>query len=205
MQSNGGRMKAHNADQAGGPESRQPLSFLHLFAGVERKADFSCYLHALDARSMAWNCHEVDILRGLDHDLLDRNLQQELMEQVSAGRLSALVVMPPCNTWSRAVRPRPIRNSLHPLGFPWLSHAHKVKTDNTSMMVFFAVAMLQAAARARDRGHNVLALLEHQEDLGQAPRGHPASIWQLPQVRGLRRMEFQVGGTPPVLFWHRLQ
>ena len=167
-------MKAHNADQAGGLESRQKLSFLYLFAGVERKADISCYLHALAARSVAWNCHEVNILSTSDHDLLDQDLQQELLEQVSAGRFSALMVSPPYNTWSRAVwantlGPRPIRNSLHPLGFPWLSHSNKVKADNANMLVFFAVAVLQAAARARDRGHNVVAMLEHPEDLGQAP------------------------------------
>ena len=196
MQSDGGKMKAHNADQAGGLESRQKLSFLYLFAGVERKADISCYLHALAARSMAWDCHEVNILSTSDHDLLDQDLQQELLEQVSAGRFSALMVSPPYNTWSRAVwantlGPRPIRNSLHPLEFPWLSHSNKVKADNANMLVSFAVAVLEAAARARDRGHNVVAMLEHPEDLGQAHRGHPASIWQLPQVRSLRRLGFK--------------
>ena len=152
VQSCGGRMKAHNADQAGGPESRQPFSFLHLFAGVERKADISGYLHALAARSMAWKHPQRVGPRFVDQDF-----QQELMEQVSAGRFSALLVSPPCNTWSRAVwantlGPRPIRNSLHPLGCPWLSHANKEKADNCQH-----AGLLHSRREMRHFSHSVSA------------------------------------------------
>ena len=70
--------------------------------------------------------------------------------------------------------------------------------------MLFAARIGDAACEAAGRGHFVRFTLEHPEDLGATPRGVPASIWQLDEVRrlldrGARRRAGEARPTRPIL------
>eukprot|EP00969_Alexandrium_andersonii_P331471 14650279-Alexandrium_andersonii.AAC.1 len=73
-----------------------------------------------------------------------------------AGHWHALVVSPPCNTFSRAVwsnrcGPRPVRDRENPRGYPWLTGALKRKCEEANALVDLALeaARLGQASSAR--------------------------------------------------------
>lgn len=81
-----------------------------------------------------------DILRSEDHDLLNPVLQEQLIQKLKAGEYDAIIMSPPCATWSRApwansFGPRPLRSSLHPMGFPWLEKEKRDKVMKSNGMV----------------------------------------------------------------------
>ena len=63
----------------------------------------------------------------------------------------------------------------------WQAQRQRANKGNT--FVHFTIRAIQAGQTARARGHRVFSVLEHPEDLGMTPRGEPASIWQLPELR----------------------
>ena len=73
-------------------------------------------------------------------------LQQELLDKLKAGYFDAVILSPPCATWSRApwansLGPRPLRSSAHPWGYPWLEgyKLHKVEASNRMVQVSLQV------------------------------------------------------------------
>ena len=83
------------------------------------------------------------------------------------------------------------------MGFPWLSKRHQKDADLGNVLIHFMIEVLQALEshpRAED-GSLVLVFGEHPEDLGTIWREedrmqmHPASIWQLPQLRDFVRAD----------------
>ena len=124
-----------------------------------------------------------DILRSTSHDLLDKTLQEDLIQKLKNSCYQAVIMSPPCATWSRApwaneFGPKPLRSSVHPLGFPWLE-GHKLdKVSKSNAMVEFCLQVISLAIQL-----GLAFLLEHPEDLGATTRWggdtRPASIWQL--------------------------
>ena len=56
-----------------------------------------------------------------------------LLKLIASGHFAALLVFPPCSTWSRARHsgspgPRPLRSRQHPLGIPSLTPEHQHRT-----------------------------------------------------------------------------
>ncbi len=88
--------------------SEKTLRILYVFAGVQRKADLRFFLEVLQGPGgFTLFMKEVDWLRGSDQDVSDDDFWDALMKD-SRARSSFLL------------GPRPIRNALHPWGFPWL-------------------------------------------------------------------------------------
>ena len=67
---------------------------------------------------------EFDTLRGAEFDLSKQAVWDALFERVRAGDFDAIMLSPPCGTFSRArfhfagsSGPRPLRTKAHPRGF----------------------------------------------------------------------------------------
>lgn len=124
-----------------------------------------------------------DIKRDAKHDLLDEALRKDLLDRIAAGYYQAVIMSPPCGTWSRAPwannhGPRPLRSSEHPFRFPWLESWRKTKVEQSNSMVELCLQCITLCIK-----HGIHFLLEHPEDLGATsrygPHTRPASIWQL--------------------------
>ena len=163
------------------------IRVLYLFAGAHRKASVKdAFLELQAAYALKISLVEVDIALDSAHDLLDTTRQQGYLDEVRKGAFDAVLCSPPCNTWSRALYakpgPRPVRNSMHVWGFPWLEGRLKESALVGNTLVLFSWAILRAVREACQAGLWVRMILEHPEDLGLVRGGHmPASIWQLPQ------------------------
>ena len=185
---------------SGPPEARtavRTLSVLYLFAGEDRKASIKGAIVDIArvwAPSVAVDLRELDVCQGgAEHDLSDPERQADIVDQVRRGAWHWVILSPPCNTWSRAVwsnpqGPRPVRSHRYPLGFPWLSRADRAKAELGNCLALFAARVAAAACEASVKKHFVRFTLEHPEDLGATPRGSPASIWQLDEVRRLTEL-----------------
>ena len=170
------------------PPQRPPqtLRVLYLFAGRARWGDIRHHLHKL-ARQCGARLHmeEFDIERADDHDLSAGPLWEEIMEKLRAGGHDVLVLAPPCEDFTRvkyslSEGPPPSRSKEHPRGFPGLQGEARRKAASANLLVDRS---LEAAEAAHEAG--AAFLLEHPEDLGRAPGGFPASIWQWPSTKEL--------------------
>lgn len=144
---------------------------------------------------------ELDIRRDRKCDFTLPYVQERWLRRIDSGEFWAVVVTPPCSTFSRAQfandqGPHPVRSHLHPRGFSWNSQARHEKATLGNLMADFSFEAMRRQARLKHR----LAFMEQPEDLGQTtnPRipGHrPASMWQFPQFEaamneGLRTAAF---------------
>ena len=136
---------------------------------------------------------EVDLhIGGEDHNLLVQARQSVYLQRISEGEFDFVPASPPCNTVTRvqfanAWGPCPVRSREYPFGFPWNDKDAQEKCDNGTALMGFGVQALQAASRAKrsSEWRRTRGLLEHPEDLGEAPRGDPASIWQFREPQEL--------------------
>ena len=133
---------------------------------------------------------EIDILvGGKQHDMLDSEAQEAIMARIAAGDYDIVVMSPPCATWSRArlsnhKGPGPVRDRDHPWGIPHLRYEWMKKSAaEGNVFIHFAIRTIATCQAAKRRGFRVMTILEHPEDLGRCPKGVPASIWQLKELR----------------------
>ena len=168
---------------------RKVRRILYIFAGRERQSDIKSYLQQIFKdrfREEVLEVVELDIKRDLAHDLMNDVLYQKLLGEVARGKYDFILASPPCETWSRALfanrnGPRPLRDSRHPWGFPWLEGESFQKCFIGSELVRRTLAILRATI-----GTNTGWLLEHPEDLGvRKNQRDPASIWPLEPTRDL--------------------
>ena len=163
---------------------------------------------------MAWNLRkfssqfhckievlEVDIRNGKRYDLSQPKVQGRWLRFIEEGRVDALLVTPPCSTFSRAPwandgGPFPLRSSQCLRGFTWNSKARRRKAELGNNLADFAYdAMRAQLLQAKP------AVMEQPEDLGAPKRpripGHrPGSMWQFPQHQEL----LQLAGVQSVVF-----
>ena len=184
----------HNKQKSDGgnaaPPTRQSserkVVVLYLFAGRARKADFTEQItRILKERQCVAIVHEVDLLQDQSHDLLDDKTWQHWLSRIKSGEFGMIIAAPPCHSfsrarhhWRRSPGPRPLRNSLHPFGFPWLSGRNRAVVSENNTLVQRALEACRAAT-----GCNFLWLLEHPEQLGECEGEVPASIWDWPMTR----------------------
>ena len=179
-----------------GPTLREPpnvdrvLRVLYIFAGDRRRCDVYHYLSEFQQQfNYLLVMREIDLLRGADQDITDESFWADILVSIDNGEWDAIVVTPPCNTFSRSREswkthpgPRPIRDRSYPYGFPWLRNADKRAVEQAN-------SFIDKSIECYLRGHRVGAwgLLEHPEDLGVCSNGRsPASIWQLPEIHDLQ-------------------
>ena len=149
------------------------------------------YLKKLSSR---FHCRvevlEVDIRNGKRYNLAQPKVQQRWLSFIRQGRAAALLVTPPCSTFSRAPwandgGPFPLRSSQCLRGFPWNSPKRREKAELGNNLADFAYEAMEAQLL-----QGKPAVMEQPEDLG-APRrprvpGHrPGSMWQFAQHRQL--------------------
>ena len=165
---------------------------LYVFAGLKRKNSIAGYLRKFAKQfHLSVEVQELDIQRCRKMDLTVPRIQKKWLNLVSSGRYFAVVVTPPCSTFSRAVwaneeGPYPLRSIHWPRGFPWNSRARKEKAEVGNILGDFSFEVMKRQL-SRKRSW---AAMEQPEDLGQVRKqwvpGHwPASLWQFPQHRQL--------------------
>ena len=167
---------------------------LYLFAGADRRTSIKAVLQRF-SRQFTTVCgvevEEWDICRGPGYDLLREDVQSSLMERIQRGEFCAIVMSPPCASWSRAPwanrwGPRPLRTAVYPWGMPWLEGWRLEKVANSNTMIKLCIQVIQKIQTSPQ----VAFLLEHPENLG-AIRSRPsftvrpASIWELDEVQAL--------------------
>ncbi len=124
-------------------------------------------------------CHH----HNLDHvNLLDIS---SLSWEAASATLSALLVVPDTATWARSrhrrpTGPQPLRNASWPWGFPWLEARERSKVDANNDQLRLTFRWMNDCIHRHPASPIVFI---HPEDLGIAENGHPASIWQLPELR----------------------
>ena len=139
---------------------------LYLFSGPSRKSDVRHSLGELcKERDITLEMFEVDICRDPSMDLLDSSVAERCLREIENSEWDVVLVTPPCSTFSRArcvqPGPRPLRSRLYPLGFPWLSDAHRTVVEQGNEFVSFSFRICTAAL-----SNSIPFLLEHPEDPG---------------------------------------
>ena len=137
---------------------------------------------------------EFDIIRNKEHDLTRKSVQQLLLQKIKGNHYTALVVSPPCDTFSRVkfanrLGPQPSRCFNNLRGFPWIAFAKKQINGLANTLLDFTCMALKAQA-LNSPG---LCLMEFPEDLGAVQHGEwrgtrPASAWQWPEMQEIRHM-----------------
>ncbi len=112
---------------------------------------------------------------------------------------AALIVFPRMPTWSRLpslnrLGPRPMRSAAFPWGLPWLTNVttKRVDKENTLLRMVLNIFGALPARGSADGPRQIspaspLLMLLQPEDLGPLPNHHPASLWQLREIRGIAR------------------
>ena len=135
--------------------------------------------HGIDAEVV-----ELDIQRNRQHDFSLQHVQKRWLQRITSGEFFALVVTPPCSTFSRATwandrGPYPVRSLIHPRGFPWNSKARAERAELGNLLADFSFEAMDR--QSQHEGH--VGLMEQPEDLGKTrnqrvPGHQPASMWQ---------------------------
>ena len=153
---------------------------------------------------------ELDIQRNRKCDLTKSTVRQKWMQRISRRGFFALLLTPPCSTFSRAVwandqGPYPVRSHTFSRGFPWNSTARKQKAELGNSLADFIFEAFEQQVKEEPG----LALIENPENLGKTRKervpGHwPGSMWlwdqhaQLAGLNGVETVAFHQGefGAP---------
>ena len=170
------------------PALRGPFYIIHLYSGRRREHDFQAQMETLLAESpFAWTCAITVI--SIDTAISDKmNVHGEvlwtfLLNHAREGRILAMLLGPPCETWSSARHepildqqgqvlrgPRPLRSSVCPWGISLLSLAELKQIDVGNALLLKGVWLsIPIALRS------CAVLLEHPAPAFQSER---ASIWR---------------------------
>ena len=111
-----------------------------------------------------------------------------LLEKLRRGFFTAVHLVPPASTWSRARHRKgtsesPLRSREEPLGLSSLSPQEAVKVFHANRAVEICTRFLEQATQCSVR--KVGIILVFPEDLGGHIRQGPASIWDLQELRRL--------------------
>ncbi|CAE7826044.1 unnamed protein product [Symbiodinium sp. CCMP2592] len=164
--------------------------FLYLFAGPTRHSDVKSYLVEL-SRKHDINLFglEIDLTRSTGHDLRSTSLWATLSELLKEA--DAVVLAPPCNTFSRARArwrispgPPPLRSLEYLHGFPWLSDSNRNLVEDANFLVSKSFEFCQLCVEA-----GVAFIIEHPEQLGKVQHMIPGSIWDMDDSKHLLLFE----------------
>ena len=121
------------------------MLYLYLFCGKPRKQSLEAHLAKLaPTYGVPLKVEAVDILRKPFTDLSNLQTQNSFLERVRGGSYFAVILSPPCSTFSRAPRrnrqgPRPIRSYEYPDGLPGLRWAERRKARLGNLLADFSL------------------------------------------------------------------
>ena len=161
---------------------------LYVFAGLKRRNSVADYLRRKAAKfHVRVEIHELDIQRSRKMDLTNPKVQRRYLQAIDSGSYDAVILTPPCSTFSRAVwandrGPYPLRSFFCPRGFAWNVKSRREKAEVGNILGDFSYEALGRQLRHPKR----FALMEQPENLGRVKRmripGHwPGSMWQFQQ------------------------
>ena len=143
------------------------------------------------ARSYEVRITCVDIQRRPSIDLANTVERQKLLTRIRAQEFDAILLSPPCSTFSRArwanfKGPRPVRSAAKPHGLDKLTAAERDRCILGTIFADFTWEVVELAIEV----HISFLLLEQPEDLGVLARGpykgqRPTSMWQWPAMAKL--------------------
>ena len=189
--------KRQPPDTTGGSHGAwKGFTFLYLFSGRRRKTSVGSFVKKLAAEyQVKVTVLELDIRYNKRWDFTSAAVRRKWLSFISQGGADALLVTPPCSTFSRAhwandEGPLPLRSSVFPRGFPWNSYARKHKAWQGNVLADFSFEAMEAQLAHSDR----VAAMEQPEDLGKPPKQRipnqrPASMWQWQQHAQLASQE----------------
>ena len=180
----------------GHPISKQVCRVLYVFSGKPRKNSIKFWLRKLSKQfQVAIEVEMIDIQVPPHHDLTKESVQKHLSNKIASGRYYAVLLNPPCSTFTRVVwanrrGPRPVRSFTCPRGFTRMTWAERKRARWGNTMADFTFEAFQT--QAIDCGG--LAFFENPEDLGALKSGEhrgirPASMWQWEEFERLLEHE----------------
>ena len=127
---------------------------------------------------------ELDIQSDRKSDFTIPSVQKKWLRLIAEGMFYAVLVTPPCSTFSRAVwandlGPFPLRSSSYPRGFPRNRGERFHKAEFGTILADFSFEALKRQFACK----RSVGIMEQPEDLGRTSHerlaGHqPASMWQ---------------------------
>ena len=164
---------------------------LYLFSGSPRKGSVKSWATKLAAKwGVKVQVDMVDIKVRPHLDLTKDSVQRDLLNKISAGYYAAIILSPPCSTFTRATfsnrkGPRPVRSYVHLRGLTRLTWTERKKANWGNTMTDFSFQVCKAVQNL-----DTMLIFENPEDLGAVQAGHyrgqrPASMWQWPAVQEL--------------------
>ena len=173
-----------SATPATASPSKSKIRVLYLFAGQPRKWDMrDCLTKLSYEQGIDTHVDCIDMQRKPRVDLSKTKEREKLLQAIRAGAYDAILLSPPCSTFSRAPwanfkGPRPVRSYENPRGFATLTGAERQKCILGNIFADFTWEVLELAAELDIS----FALLEQPEDLGAMIGPHagkrPASMWR---------------------------
>ena len=176
--------------------SRRICRVLYVFSGRSRKNSVSSWLRKLSKQfDVTVEVEMVDIQVKPHLDITKEEVQQQLLNKIAAGRYFALLVSPPCSTFSRATwanrkGPRPVRSYVRLRGFVRLSWPERKRANWGNILTDFSYKAFEKQMVHVD----AMALFENPEDLGAIQAGEnrgirPGSMWQFEKFLELLRWD----------------
>ena len=173
---------------------------LYLFAGRRARGGIRAHLEKAIKKfcersqmKCKLELHEVDIaIGGEGHNLHKPEIQVKWLCWMEDEVPDLTVTTPPCAPWTRAqhsLRPGPkaVRSKRYPLGLPYMTEEDEQRCDVGTSLASFAFEALYTTTllTPKEGWRRCKGLMEHPEDLGQADKDIPASVWQMREPMAL--------------------
>ena len=163
---------------------------LHLFSGLTNRPGSLGWV----ARTLGYECADIDILNHPDHDVLHHDLEVEIVDSILSGRVTAVMLGTPCNTFSVARMhddggPEQLRSLRYPHGIPGISVFGRKAVEVSDRLIAFSIRVIIACKTSA-----VGWVLENPPGRGigsefyQAVFAQHVSLFELQPVRALMRM-----------------
>ena len=174
------------------PPLQQPVwiedaIFLYVFSGRRRPGDYQDQVEAALRRyGISGRVLLLDLAISDEHDVSQHSVIHTLQQWLQAGRIAALLVAPPCETWSEArynqleasAAPRPLRTSQDPICMDGLSLNELEQVATSNFLLYVTLKLLWTAFLCKVPG-----TLEHPKEPRNKSR---PSVRRLPWLKLLR-------------------
>ena len=160
-----------------------PVIVAHLFSGRRRSGDIQQFVEECDGFLTDALAISVDVIFDVVMgDLVNPKTLAVFIDAIREHRLHAIVVGPPCETWSRARSdedggPRVLRGIETPWSLPFLKMKELCQTDTGNNLLGSALTLFVEAILA-----TTVVLLEHPAEPSEEEK---PSIWRLPLIQVL--------------------